>query len=99
MKLVVALLPAKSTQAPVTCAEAESGPAYDVGPVQDLMPENELPRKPTASGWLYQPLESGGRSGAPEIVGEDDSTFSGKLCVALAVPHQTSHETVVAASV
>src|SRR5436305_4007525 len=54
-------LPARSVQEPTTEDAAASGPAY-VGSEQDAMPEvAPVPAKPTASGWLYQPVAAGGR--------------------------------------
>src|SRR5215204_7804782 len=48
--------PAWSWQEPLTLAPGESGPAY-VACVQLAIPEvASLPRKPTTSGWLYQPF-------------------------------------------
>jgi hypothetical protein len=56
-------------------AVGEFGPVY-VALVHDAIPENALPWNPTASGWLYQPPESGGRVGVAEAVGEEVSTWT-----------------------
>ena len=57
------LFPALSLQLPLTVVLAVSGPAYVVA-LHDEMPEPPLsdPWKTTWTGWLYQPLLSGGRS-------------------------------------
>ena len=39
------------------------------------MPENAVPLTVAVSGWLYQPVESGGRDGATVAVGEEVSTW------------------------
>ena len=39
------------------------------------MPEKELPLMAPATGWLYQPFESGGRAGVTVAVGEESSTW------------------------
>src|SRR5579884_676111 len=39
------------------------------------MPENELALGAPVTGWLYQPLESGGRDGTTVAVGEGVSTL------------------------
>src|SRR5918911_2931724 len=63
-------LPALSVQPPVIATSALSGPLYVVE-VHEPMPEPpSLPRYVTVTGWLYQPLLSGGRSGlAPSTCG------------------------------
>ena len=43
------------------------------------MPEKALPWKDTATGWLYQPPESGGREGAAVAVGEGQAQFVGAV--------------------
>jgi hypothetical protein len=49
--------------------------------VHRAIPEKELPPTPAATGWLYQPPESGGRDGAAETVGVEVSTLIGWLDV------------------
>jgi hypothetical protein len=59
------VLPAMSVQLPVAAAVAESGPLYEL-PTQLAIPETaSVPTKDTPTGWLYQPLESGGRAAVP----------------------------------
>ena len=81
--VALAVLPALSVQLPVTVAVELSGPEYVPG-VHEAMPEKELPLTVAATGWLYQPLESGGRDGVTETVGVEASYGNG-LLVALAV--------------
>src|SRR6185437_2266881 len=45
------------------------------------MPENAVPEVVTVTGWLYQPLASGDRSGVAVAVGAETSTFSGTFAV------------------
>src|SRR6185437_10855006 len=45
------------------------------------MPENAVPEVVTVTGWLYQPLASGERSGVAVAVGAETSTFSGTFAV------------------
>ena len=63
------------------------------------MPENAVALTVAESGWLYQVVASGGRDGATVAVGEEVSTFRGKLIDSLDEPHHTWHETVVMTSV
>ncbi len=57
-----ARLPALSVHVPLTVVLVVSGPGY-VTSVHEAMPEPpSLPWKVTRTGWLYQPLLSGGRS-------------------------------------
>ena len=69
-----AVLPALSVQLPLIVAAGESGPPY-IAEVHELIPEKELPWKATGTGWLYQPLKSGGRPRTAVAVGLEISTL------------------------
>ena len=59
------------------------------------MPENAVPARVTVTGWLYQPLASGGRSGTAVADGLEVSTCNGKLMDAVPLgAHVTAHDTV-----
>jgi hypothetical protein len=89
------VFPALSVQLPATVVSTESGPEYVAAGVHDAIPENELPLNENATGWLYQPLESGGREGAADAVGEEVSRLTG--CVELPPPEgpATVHDALV----
>jgi hypothetical protein len=72
------VLPALSVQTPLGAALPESGPLYVVD-VQEAMPEvASLPLQVIPTAWLNQPLESGARAAAAEmLVGAVASNLSG----------------------
>ena len=61
---------ALSLQVPDSEALSASGPLYWTGAAQESTPDNgSVPRKATVTAWLYQPLESGSRSGFASTLG------------------------------
>src|ERR671915_948022 len=76
--------PATSVQLPFTNTPWPSGPT-NTAELQDAIPDTEsAPRKARPTGWLNQPLWSGGRSGC--IPFTDGAVLS--------IPNQTGFETV-----
>ncbi len=64
------MFPARSWQEPRTAASARSGPEYVCGGTQESIPEvASTPLKSTEIAWLYQPFESGARSGVALTTG------------------------------
>ena len=48
--------------------------------------ENEAPVTEEATGWLYQPFESGGREGVTDIVGDEASYWNEALVPLTVLP-------------
>lgn len=95
--VALAILPALSTQLPPTVAVLLSGPEYVLG-VQETIPEKDFPLTVAVTGWVYQPLKSGGRDGATDADGLDVSTFSAWLTVVGPDGPVIVHEIVVMVS-
>ena len=73
-------LPAWSRQEPLSAAAGLSGPAYLAEVQESMWDVSSLPRKSTATGWLYQPFASGWRAGeAPVTEGAVASYLSAKV--------------------
>src|SRR6516165_3510972 len=68
--------------------------------MHDAVPEKPCPLNVTPIGWLYQPFESGGRSGTASAVGELTSMWSVVLSDRSTGPsHVAVHDRLVTVSV
>ena len=82
-----ALFPAASWHAPTAAAFATSGPLYRVGAVHAAIPDvASVPAKLKVTGFRYQPLLSGLRSGDGVTAGGVASYLNPTLAGALAFP-------------
>src|SRR5262249_40852172 len=76
--------PALSVQAPETFPVVVSGPRYVVCCAHESSPDPaSLPVKETVTGWLYQPLLSGPRSGLAVADGGVESYWSANVALAV----------------